>query len=129
MGRNLNDNKYFMITIINNLPKKLAAFLLAIRTNAKKIKPMVDNLKPGFFGKLPCHVSQTLKVRVYDFFAVGTNQVRMGKWFIPIIPITTVRESQLKDLVNFLKQGYGLIYCRTAGCREIDFYLFIYCFN
>ena len=109
--------------------KNLAVIFLAVRANTEEIKPVIYNLKTSFFGKLPCHICQTLKVGVYDFFTVDTNQVRMGIWFIPIIPITTVRESQLKDLVNFLKQGYGLIYGRTAGCREIDFYLFIYCFN
>ena len=109
--------------------KKLAAFLLAIRANTKKIKPMIDNLKTGFFGKLPCHISQTLKVRVYDFFAMRTNQVRMRVWFVPIVAVSSVGKSQLKNLVKLLQQSYRLVYGGTAGCREIDFYLLIYCFN
>ena len=109
--------------------KNLTVIFLAVRANTEEIKPVIYNLKTSFFGKLPCHICQTLEVRIYYFFALCTNQMRMRVWFIPIIAVASIGESQLKNLVKFLKQRYRLVYCGTAGCREIDFYLFKHCFN
>ena len=55
--------------------KILAVIFLAIRANTEEIKPMIDNFKTSFFGKFPCHICQTLEVRIYCFLKLDKNSL------------------------------------------------------
>ena len=67
-------NIYEYLLLIHK-QKILAAILLAIRANTEEIKPMIDDLKTSFFGMLPCHICQTLDVRIFYFLKLDKNSL------------------------------------------------------
>lgn len=70
---------------------------------------MKQHLESRPVGDLLRQVRQSMKIRVQDFLAPSTDNVRVGIGFRAVVTIAPVRKTQFEHLVQLFKQRYGLV--------------------
>ena len=87
---------------------------LAAPTEAEEIKTVGGYDKAGLPGDLPGELTQDIQFRINDTPAFYADHMGMGKRPVAVIPVASVRKSQLKDLIYLLEHGNGLVHCSNA---------------
>jgi hypothetical protein len=80
----------------------LHLFLPTIVADTEKIQPMIQNLKLRFRSDLLCHLIQAFQVRVDNFLAPDTDNVRVGIRPVAIIAVAPIGKPQLQNFAKLL---------------------------
>ena len=79
-------------------------YLTAIRTESKKIHPVIDNSKSCFLFQFRCHMVQTGQIGVHYLPALGTDQMRMGIGLVAVVAVAIVTETKFQNFTELLDQ-------------------------
>jgi hypothetical protein len=78
----------------------LRFFCHAIAADAEKIQPVMQNFKVRPRFDLFSQFIQVIQVRIDDFAALDTDDVRMGKGLVSVISVAPIREPQFEDFTQ-----------------------------
>ena len=100
-------------------------FLLALRADAEKIKPMVHNPITSFFCHFLRQFTQCWKVWISDFFALYADQMWVRIRSNSIISVGVVRKAKLDHLPQLFEQQHRLVEGGQAGRRKMHLHLLV----
>lgn len=136
-----SETNSYKIIIINNLKKILSLhaslfyglswslFSFAVTANTKKIQAMTQYVKSGFIGRFRCYVLQGSQVRIDNLFAPDTDDMRMRKGLVAVVPVAPVGKGYFQHLVDLFKKMDRLVNGGDAGRRKLAPDGFIYLFH
>jgi hypothetical protein len=107
------------IATIRSTQKKLGFFRQTIPANTEKVQPVIQNFKLGLQSDLFFHFIQAFQVRVDDFVAPDADDVWMGVGLVPVVPVASIRESQLENFPDRLDQHDIPVHGGEAHGRKI----------
>ncbi len=90
---------------------------------------MVYDLEPRILGYLPRHFLEVFQIRIFDLFALNTDQMGVRRRIVSVIPIAAVTEAEFHDLPKLFGKRDCLVYGCEAGRGEVFFDLLIYGFS
>ncbi len=117
----------FWAFVANFESKKIPLPLLplTIRAETEEIQAMGENPVARLSAHLLAEVVEVDEVGVRYLFALGTDDMGVRKWLVPVVPVAAIGKSQLQHLVQFLEKGDGLVHRGQARCGEFSLDLLI----